>query len=165
VLPAGVWASYLFGKADMIRRRLFVPLEARDPIPTGQVLPDEIRARNCEMYRLCVREFVSYRPRRFPGKVTVFRAAEPVFDMYDPLPLWRRIADDVEVFTTDGNHGTIMDDSNVNGLAVQLGRCLARVDSGADARLREEIIRNRKSDETNIGPHVLDLAGEPDFAR
>ncbi|HEY3778291.1 MAG TPA: amino acid adenylation domain-containing protein [Rhizomicrobium sp.] len=161
ILPIREWPSYLLTKFAMIWHRLFLRLESIDPIPPSQQLPEAVIARNREMWRICVREFFAYRPRRFAGRISVFNLAEGAFDLCDPLPLWRRLALGVDVFTISGTHGTIMDDPNVNGLALQLNRCLAQLDSGADTRIQKEVLKKRDRDEIAIGSQAL---GEPDFA-
>lgn len=161
-LPATVWWRYLVGKVDMILRCLFVPLASRDPILPGQTLPEDVQVRIREMYSVCVREFVTYRPRRFTGRISMFQAAEHVFDMYDPLPLWRRTAEDVEVFTVDGNHGTVMNEENVPSLARQLGHCLARLDADPEPPSEPEIPGPSRRDE--IPSRSIELSSEPHFA-
>jgi acetoacetyl-CoA synthetase len=130
VLPVREWPPYLLSKLAMIWHRLLVRLDDVGRVQTAPELPEPVQRRKREMYRICVREFLAYRPGRFAGKITVFNTAEPPFDLCDPLPLWRRKAERVDVFTIDGTHGTIMDEPNVSGLASQLSRCLARVDGG-----------------------------------
>jgi acetoacetyl-CoA synthetase len=125
ILPPGKWPPYLLSKVMMIWHRLFLRLESADAEDRSVEVPETMRARNRELYRIGVREFIAYRPRRFPGKITLLRIAEPRFDMCDPLPLWKRLADGVDVFTVAGTHGTIMEDRHVNSVALQLSRCLA----------------------------------------
>jgi acetoacetyl-CoA synthetase len=129
ILPLGKWPPYLLSKVMMIWHRLFLRLESADAEDRSVEVPETMRARNRELYRIGVREFIAYRPRRFPGKITLLRIAEPRFDMCDPLPLWKRLADGVDVFTVDGTHGTIMEDRHVNSVALQLSRCLASGES------------------------------------
>lgn len=164
ILSPREWPVYLASKVQMIWRRLFLRLESRDPIPPSQVLPERIRARNCELYRSCVREYLAWRPRRFGGRITVFRTAEPAFDSCDPLPLWRRLGEAVDVFTVDGTHGTIMDEANVAGLALMLSNCLARADAGLAAPgAPAAIARARIAPGTESTDEFHALA-EPDFA-
>ncbi len=132
ILPLREWPPYLLSKLAMIWRRLFVRLDDPERVEAAASgLPERVLARKREMYKNCVREFIAYRPRRFAGKVTLFNTAEPPFDLCDPLPLWRRKAECVDVFTIDGTHGTIMEEPNVSGLAAQLSNCLTWADRGA----------------------------------
>ena len=129
ILPFREWSPYLMSKLSMILHRLFLRLETAEAEDHSHEVPEGMRARNREMYRICIREFISYRPRRFAGRIAVFHTAEPAFDVCDPLPLWRRMADRVDVFTVAGTHGTVMNRENAGSLAAQLGRCLAGEDS------------------------------------
>jgi hypothetical protein len=93
-------------------------------------LPDAISARNVELFCICMREYAAYRPRRFAGRIAIFRTAHPRFDLCDPLPLWKRLTDGVDVFTIAGTHGTIMEKHHVSSVARQLSRYLAGAGGG-----------------------------------
>ena len=67
----------------------------------------------------------------------MFRTGEPSLEACDPLPIWRKVADSVEVFTIAGTHGTIMEARNVDTLASQLSVCLARADARPASDVRE----------------------------
>jgi acetoacetyl-CoA synthetase len=131
VLPLRHWPAYLRSKAAKSWHRVLLRLELIEP--SDQEARETVLARNRDMYKLGAREFVAYRARRFAGEITVFRTGEPSLEACDPLPVWRRVADSVEVFTIAGTHGTIMEARNVDTLASQLSICLARTVSHVPA--------------------------------
>jgi len=126
ILPPAEWLSYLGEKLTMIWNVFFNRRALPKPEDHSIKVPEAMVARNRELYRICFREFVAYRPRRFAGRVAAFRTAHPPFYMCDPLPLWNRLTDGVDVFTVAGTHGTIMEDRHVVSVASQLSRYLAR---------------------------------------
>jgi amino acid adenylation domain-containing protein len=130
VLRPSEWPAYLVSKLTMIWALLSTRLEARDAEAQPISLPDPISARNRELYSICIGEYAAYRPRRYAGQLAMFRTPHPRFDMCDPLPLWKRLTDGVDVFAVTGTHGTIMDKENVGSVARQLSRYLAQVESG-----------------------------------
>jgi len=119
-------------------------------------LSETMLARNRELYPICIREFIAYRPRRFAGRISIFRTADFRFDMCDPVPIWKRLTDGVDVFTVAGSHGTIMEKRNVGSVARQLSRCLAG----------EEAWRaNEREDETNaVRPIASPVNDQPQAA-
>jgi acetoacetyl-CoA synthetase len=125
ILRAGEWPAYLSSKLTMIWRLVSTRLEARNAEEQVIELPDAISARNAELFCICMREYAFYRPRRFAGRVAIFRTAHPRFDLCDPLPLWKRLTDGVDVFTVAGTHGTLMAKHHVGSAARELSRYLA----------------------------------------
>jgi thioesterase domain-containing protein len=71
------------------------------------------------------REFASFQPKLYDGKLSVFRASDTSLGTCDPMPIWRRAANNIELFEIDGDHSTIMDKPYVATLAAQFSRCLA----------------------------------------
>ena len=133
VLPPRQWPPYLLSKLTMIWHRLFMRLESGPAEDHSVEVPETMVARNRELYRLGIREFIAYRPRPFAGRIAVFRTDHPRFDICNPLPLWKRLTAGVDVYTVAGTHGTIMEKRYVNSVARQLSRCLASVEtSGAN---------------------------------
>lgn len=132
-LPARDWLSYLGGKVAVVWRRLVwrrdLIRELDDP---SLGLPEPVMARNNEMFAVGIRQFREWKPRAYAGKISVFRTARP----RDPLPLWRRIAERVDIFNIAGAHGTIMESPNVDSLALQLDRCLAGLEASRDEELQ-----------------------------
>jgi amino acid adenylation domain-containing protein len=126
VLPTAEWPAYLRSKVTKTWRRVLLRLELVEP--GENEAREAVLARNREMYKICSRQFIAYRVRRFRGKITAFRTGEPNLEACDPLPVWHRVADAVEVFTIAGTHGTIMENRNVDTLASQLSICLARAE-------------------------------------
>ena len=123
-LPPREWPPYLLSKLTMIWRRLCMRLESGNAEDHSVEVPEAMLVRNRQLYKIGVREFIAYRPRRFAGRIAVFRTADPPFDMCDPLPLWKRLTEGVDVFTVAGTHGTIMEDRHVTSVARQLSRYL-----------------------------------------
>jgi amino acid adenylation domain-containing protein len=133
-LPLRHWPDYLKSKVAPAWRRVLLRLELTEP--GTQEAREMVLARNRQIYKLSMRQFNAYRPRRFGGKISVFRTAGERLDVCDPLPVWRRVADAVEVFDIAGTHGTIMENRNVGTLAAQLDLCLARLDSRSASEVR-----------------------------
>ena len=79
-------------------------------------------------------EFRAYRPRRFPGTVSVFSSGDAPSEVCDPLPIWRRKARKVETYTIAGEHGAIMSRDNVDSVALEFSRCLGAFDGGVAPR-------------------------------
>jgi hypothetical protein len=84
-----------------------------------------------QMYAIGAREFVSFRPKPYDGKLSVFCTRGPRFDSCDPMPIWRRAVNVIELFEIDGAHGTIMEQPYVSVLAMEFSRCLAATQFGA----------------------------------
>jgi acetoacetyl-CoA synthetase len=64
----------------------------------------------------------AYRPGRYPGKLTFLRAGTG--GNRDPLPVWRRLAGELEVHEVAGDHFTLVAEANAESLAAVLDRCL-----------------------------------------
>ncbi len=65
--------------------------------------------------------FYTYIPKRYSGKVTLFKSVDGYRDIYratkDPLMGWQRIARDLEMHLVEGNHNQIMIEPYVQALA------------------------------------------------
>jgi amino acid adenylation domain-containing protein len=70
-----------------------------------------------------------YKLKSYPGKVTVFKAAEQsVGSMQDPLYGWQHYAlGGVAVFEVPGNHVTLVDEPNAKTLALKIQACIDRI--------------------------------------
>jgi thioesterase domain-containing protein/acyl carrier protein len=70
----------------------------------------------------------SYRPRPYPGRVTLFRAADDRPSRgADPFSGWRQVAGGgVEVHEVAGGHNTMMREPHVQSLSARLSACLER---------------------------------------
>lgn len=63
----------------------------------------------------------AYQPRFYPGKVTLFRAAEKGLRGLDnPNGGWEKYVREFEVCEIEGDHGSILDEPNVHTLAAQI---------------------------------------------
>jgi amino acid adenylation domain-containing protein len=142
VLPAGEIPAYLLGKLSQLAHRMLLRFELRRDFDeldgTGP-----IAHRNREMYAIGAREFVSFKPKPFDGKLSVFRIRGPRYGSCDPIPIWQRAVNAIELFEIEGDHGTIMEPPYVATLASQFSRCLAaaqfatRHPATRDTRLEE----------------------------
>ena len=73
----------------------------------------------------------SYRPRPYPGRITLFRAVGSGSRRGpDPFAGWSQVAaGGVEVYEVAGGHNTMMREPHVQSLATQLQACLERIRS------------------------------------
>ena len=77
------------------------------------------------------RAFARFRPRRYDGMLTIFRAIERWPRFCDPLPIWRRLATDgLIIHEMPGNHFALMQGEGV--------RVLGRRISGLTAEARRQ---------------------------
>jgi thioesterase domain-containing protein/acyl carrier protein len=69
-----------------------------------------------------------YRPRPYPGRITLFRAVgNGASRGPDPLSGWNQVAaGGVEIYEVAGDHNTMMREPHVESLSVQLSACLER---------------------------------------
>ncbi|MBV9734611.1 MAG: acetoacetate--CoA ligase [Acidisphaera sp.] len=66
-----------------------------------------------------------YRPRRYPGKITFFRAMTGERVGFDPVSIWRKVArGGVAVHVIPGDHDSMIARPNAEVLAAALTRCL-----------------------------------------
>jgi amino acid adenylation domain-containing protein len=68
-----------------------------------------------------------YRSKRYPGKVTLFNAAQqdPAL-IRDPMYGWRGLAKDIEAYVIAGDHDTILAEPQAKQLARKMTECIAR---------------------------------------
>jgi thioesterase domain-containing protein len=80
------------------------------------------------LLRSDLRATQNYRLRRYPGRITFFKAREALTDpSVDPTMGWSDWArDGVEVHVVAGNHATMMYEPHVATLAKELAACLDR---------------------------------------
>lgn len=97
-------------------------------------LPESIR----KTYQANYEAFVSYRPKPFPGKVTVFRAAaQPLTSPHSPDHCWSQLAQGgVEVVGIPGNHSSILVDPDLQVFARKLKEQLEKAQQEAGSRTR-----------------------------
>jgi thioesterase domain-containing protein len=77
-----------------------------------------------------------YRPRPYPGRITLFRATgNGPSPGPDPFSGWNQVAaGGVEIYEVAGDHNTMMREPYVESLSVQLSACLERCRAGIAAR-------------------------------
>jgi thioesterase domain-containing protein len=109
-------------------------LQGLENIHDLEKLPDHLRL----VIETNYQAWMSYKPRPYPGRVTLFRArAGSLFPLLEHDLGWCRVAPGrVEILTVRGNHSNIMLDPRVRELASQLGICLEEADQKSLARLR-----------------------------
>lgn len=144
LLSSGIrtWPAYLLAKVRLAGHRFLLRHGLAEPGDPWLESPELLTDRTRRMYKTYVREFVAYRPRAYQGAISVFCPRGPSYDSCDPLPIWRKVADHVAVFSIPGTHQTIMDEPHVNSLARQLDRCLAG--NGGDAARHAGVGRGNK---------------------
>jgi thioesterase domain-containing protein len=121
-----VTAEQLAPLAPEERLRAFVDrLRAAGVVHAGEDGLAQLR-RLLHVFKTAVRAYRSYRPRPYPGPVTLFRAAGAEFDPSLGRDLgWGRLTPaPVEVHELPGGHVTLMAEPNVAVLAACLRACL-----------------------------------------
>jgi len=72
---------------------------------------------------------VKYEPRKFPGRVTLFRSLEePTGWLFDPLAGWGAFADSVELVMVAGDHYTMFQESGAQQMAERITDILTKLD-------------------------------------
>jgi thioesterase domain-containing protein len=100
--------------------------------PVGKVkhlnaIPVSAEQRGVYVEMAFVRAVNSYRPRAYPGRVTLFRAQHPGDDGYEHASDygWSDYAQDgIDIYDVAGTHTTIFDRANVRALAEKLDACI-----------------------------------------
>ena len=124
-LPVRAIPGYLLSKLFQLAHRLLLRFEWRRDFVDIDGFSGPLAARYREMYAIGAREFVSFKPKAYDGKLSVFRSRGPRFGTCDPIPIWRRAVAAIELFEIDGDHSRIMEKPHVATLAAQFSRCLA----------------------------------------
>ena len=74
----------------------------------------------------------SYRPRRYPGRITLFRARKQPLLTLDPTLGWDDLAEGgVAVNVIPGTHEKMLEEPNVHILAAELKACVVEAQAGA----------------------------------
>jgi acetoacetyl-CoA synthetase len=151
VLPLRSIPFYLLSKLVQLGHRLLLRIEWRRDFVDLDGLSGPMAERYRQMYEIGAREFVSFQPKSFDGKLNVFRIRGPRFGSCDPMPIWQRVVSAIELFEIEGDHGTIMEKPFVGTLAAQFSRCLAATQFGG----------TRQPEAEGRNSLVEDLLGEP----
>lgn len=124
-LPLRGQVDYLHKKARVLsdRWRVALGLTPKHPELVGDVLkeanlPPALRRTRGAML-VALRE---YRPEPYAGRVVFLRASRP--GPGDPLPVWRKVAQSLEIDVTPGDHDEMISGANAKALAVALARHL-----------------------------------------
>jgi thioesterase domain-containing protein/aryl carrier-like protein len=104
----------------------------REHTKEAQLIPQQADSEMARrIYRVVVanmRALFNYHSQPYPGKVTLFRAQEKYIETpHDPEQEWRRLAREVEVIPSPGNHLTLVHEPHVDTLAQRLDELLLRV--------------------------------------
>lgn len=92
--------------------------------PDGTILDPRL-AQLERVYNTNLEALNKYRTRYYPGKVTLFNAAErDKAVIADPIYGWAGLASEVEVHKVPGDHDTMLMEPNVNVLARKILECL-----------------------------------------
>ncbi|HWE74824.1 MAG TPA: amino acid adenylation domain-containing protein [Stellaceae bacterium] len=142
-LPARAIPAYLMSKVSQLVHRVLLRMEWRRDFVDLDNLSGPMAGRYRQMYAIGAREFVAFRPKAYDGTLSVFRIRGPHFGACDPMPIWRRAVDAVELFEIEGDHGTIMEKPYVATLAAQFSRCLSLAQSGTPRPIETEARRPR----------------------
>ena len=101
-------------------------------IAAGVVPPDIERSQIERLYHVFktnVRAMLAYEPQPFAGRVTLFKAEEPLPGS-GPENSWDEFAlDGVEVYSAPGNHFSMIREPHVRTLARSLADCIANVET------------------------------------
>jgi thioesterase domain-containing protein len=104
----------------------------REKTARAQLIPpqaDQQMARN--IYRVVVanmRALYQYHPRPYRGKIVLFRARDKYIESrHDPAEEWKRLAREVEVIATGGDHLSLVHEPFVDELAGHLQQVLDRL--------------------------------------
>jgi thioesterase domain-containing protein len=86
-------------------------------------------SRQQQVWETHVRALANYRPRQYPGPLTLFRSrVHHLFCSFDPACGWREFArGGVDLHIIPGAHETVMDEPYVRELAREVRRALERV--------------------------------------
>jgi thioesterase domain-containing protein len=125
------WISYLKEKINycrqtkLLNRNRFEQL--KKPARGESEVEIEKLARLQHVYDANLKALKQYRSSPYPGRVTLFNAAE-----LDPALIpdryygWVGLADEIEIYTVPGNHDSMLTEPHVSSLAEKLESCLQR---------------------------------------
>jgi thioesterase domain-containing protein len=136
------WGSYFRQKVAYLRdvrlanRMRFRRLEERSDQDAGAIEEQNRRLAQLEhVYTMNLRALKSYRPRPYPGKVTLFNAEKIDKGVIpDPLCAWVGLADEIETHTVPGDHDSMLTEPNVAVLAQKLDAALRRAQEAQQTR-------------------------------
>jgi acetoacetyl-CoA synthetase len=81
-------------------------------------LPDSLR----HVHQGCLLALSRHRPRYYPGKIVFFRPRIRA-NVPDPVPIWRQLARELQVYSVKGDHIGMIS-SECDDLAIQLSHCI-----------------------------------------
>ncbi len=103
----------------------------------GRGFDSDQLSRLFQVFRMNVHAMMRYQPQIYPGRITFFRADNPISDTsYDPIEDWRTLATGgVEVHMVPGDHYTMLREPSVLVTAEWLRVCLNTTRTVAAASL------------------------------
>ena len=122
--PAEMWARACH-KLSVLSRRVRRPTHTM-----GDTVRDvvDFPRRNALWERFAAAHFgafKSYAPKPYPGRVSLFTApTHPLTWLNDPAPLWRQLAEKVDVHPAAGTHFSIVKEPNVQVLALAIEKAM-----------------------------------------
>jgi len=158
-LPSRETPAYLLRKLRQLWNRVLLRMGIREQGDPSNEVTGALSPRAVRMYQIGYREFVRFRPRPFDRKIAAFRVTGPRFDACDSLPILRRVTPSIDIYGIAGEHETVMQEGSVGSLAVQMNRCLAALDAGAEAAA-SPAHRPRKGNRSRNKAIVLESPGE-----
>jgi thioesterase domain-containing protein len=122
-----------FRRADRMRFRRLESIDGTDPVRTEE--HNRKLATLEHVYKANMDALRHYRPRPYPGRVTLFNAEEIDPGIIpDPLYAWPGLAGEIDVHVVPGNHDTMLTEPNVAVLALKLDQCLKQAQKMASSR-------------------------------
>lgn len=127
------WFKYLRAKiryysgVKEANEQRFRRVERPDPVHGSVEETNKTLERLEHVYGVNDRALKFYRSKRYPGKITLFNAAQQ-----DPALIrdadhgWRGLADQIEKYVIPGDHDTILAEPQARQLAQQMTACIAR---------------------------------------
>jgi thioesterase domain-containing protein len=124
-VPIRQWIPYIATHVARAHRlvtwRLRASAHASPILPTDTIgIPAHVGA----VMRSAVGASASYRPSKYPGKLTLLRSAVSDPDFARPESYWRRYAQELRILLIPGAHGSILSEPNVTAAAQLLTACL-----------------------------------------
>jgi acetoacetyl-CoA synthetase len=144
------------GAARLLRRALRADDDA--PLRLREWLLD--RNPDLPLPLLKVREagsaaLAAYVPQFYPGKATFLKAArrDPEFPL-DPVPIWRQLVQEMDVYTLPGGHRTIVTE-HAQAVGAILTACIGRARQSAGAGRPKDIVRLGRPGRARLEPQAI----------
>jgi amino acid adenylation domain-containing protein len=146
VLKPSEWLSYVKGKIDKALYKLYMGLGARW-VPEARTRQNILKAGS--------RASRAYKPRVYPGKITLFRATDLGGGIeHDPKMGWGRLAGgELEMHLVPGYHAHIVLEPRVRLLAKELSRSLDEAQHADQSMNEDKSARSAAPTESIVSPN------------